>query len=120
MIAGGLSALLAAGCNKAEPLPVAKLSPAQEEQAKLAVRSTLKDPHSAMFEGLEAGTTHDGTIVCGYVNAKNGFGGYVGRQPFRVLLYTAAKKPEVLAVGESGGYGGVVLAKCREYGLLKT
>ena len=41
----------------------------------------LNDPESAQFRNLELA----GDAVCGEVNAKNGFGGYVGFQPFYAL-----------------------------------
>lgn len=50
--------------------------------AKENVRELLKDPESADFSDV---TTHvDGAniVVCGWVNAKNGYGGYTGREPF--------------------------------------
>lgn len=54
---------------------------------------TLKDPESVRFQDVRVrhldchgGPCHDDpngqAIVCGRVNAKNGFGGYVGFEPF--------------------------------------
>jgi hypothetical protein len=48
----------------------------------------LRDPQSAIFRDLSAtndrkiGQSPAGLVVCGYVNAKNGFGGYTGEKPF--------------------------------------
>lgn len=49
--------------------------------AKRAVKSSLRDPDSAVF-----GTTYTGrdSAICGAVNAKNGFGGYTGPQLFMI------------------------------------
>ena len=48
------------------------------------VRSSLKDPTSAQFSKV---TVSDiGIFVCGYVNAKNSFGGYVGPTRFAVVV----------------------------------
>lgn len=53
-----------------------------------AVRSMLKDPNSAQFDGVYtrqgAGSAADTveTYVCGRVNAKNSFGGYTGYKRF--------------------------------------
>jgi hypothetical protein len=53
------------------------------ESAKTSVRSGLFDPYSAQFEDLTvARNTNGGEFVCGFVNAKNKMGGYVGRAPF--------------------------------------
>lgn len=48
------------------------------EDVKAAVRDKLRDPESAQFSSVKlvAG------LVCGEVNSKNGFGGYVGKQHF--------------------------------------
>ncbi len=54
------------------------------DSAQAQVRSRLKDPASAQFADLRQGTTRpSGTpVVCGTVNAKNGFGGYTGPTRF--------------------------------------
>lgn len=54
-------------------------SPA-EWRAKDQVRKMLNDPDSAQWRRLSAS---DG-MVCGQVNAKNAFGGYVGYRSFMV------------------------------------
>jgi len=50
--------------------------------AQDAVKRLLRDPESATFEELAVVSHGDTMLACGYVNAKNGFGGYVGRQAF--------------------------------------
>lgn len=47
--------------------------------AKAAVTKILRDPESAKFG--KVGYREPG-IVCGFVNAKNGFGGYTGEKSF--------------------------------------
>jgi hypothetical protein len=63
--------------------------------AETALRSELKDPDSAKFEwpyDFRYGTfrlgskSATGWIICGTLNAKNGFGGYVGSQPAIVVI----------------------------------
>ena len=54
-------------------------------EAKIAalranVASMMKDPASVTFQNLRIAT--DNSTLCGEVNAKNGFGGYVGFRPF--------------------------------------
>jgi hypothetical protein len=46
--------------------------------AKKAVSTQLKDPMSAQFGQM----VRNADSVCGTINAKNGFGGYVGSAPF--------------------------------------
>lgn len=52
----------------------------REHQARTAVREMLKDPGSAQFTDVQWRRDH--FVTCGFVNAKNAFGAYVGRQPF--------------------------------------
>lgn len=54
-------------------------------QARAAVADGLMDPVSAQFRNLIVVTDGDGMRkVCGEVNGKNGYGGYVG---FRAFAY---------------------------------
>jgi hypothetical protein len=78
------------GSNKDPRAPVA-LSDAQVNHVQTVVARTLKDPDSAKFDSLVPGRAPDGRVfVCGWVNAKNSFGGYVGRQPFSGQLREGA------------------------------
>lgn len=64
----------------------------QEFEAETAiVRNSLKDPVSAQFRNLRGGKSNGS--VCGEINAKNSFGGYVGFQPFVVVGGVAYMKP---------------------------
>jgi len=47
-----------------------------------AVKEQLRDPSSAEFENVRAFGSPSMTTVCGTVNARNGFGGYAGRQGY--------------------------------------
>lgn len=47
--------------------------------ARAHVRSRLRDPASATFGQAIVSRTN---LVCGYVNARNGFGGLTGLQPY--------------------------------------
>src|SRR5260370_28700524 len=59
-----------------------------QDVVEAAVRPQLRDPQSAVFRDLSAtndrkiGGSPAGLVVCGYVNAKNGFGGYTGEKMF--------------------------------------
>jgi hypothetical protein len=48
------------------------------------LRASLKDPDGAKVEGVRAVGTEKDHVVCGFVNAKNSFGAYSGRQAFVV------------------------------------
>ena len=91
ILASAVSAVWLAGCTapkKAQPVaPTAQLVTADRAyvDASLAkLRSSLKDPDSAKFYGIYAIQKPDQPrpSVCGFVNAKNSYGGYVGKTPF--------------------------------------
>ena len=82
-----LSAAVLAGCaiggDGSMGDSAGKFVPATKEQAeatKATVVATLKDPESARFGAI----TTDGKVICGTVNARNSFGGYVGPKVFAV------------------------------------
>ena len=67
-----------------------ELSSSGVRSLKNAVRDGLKDPSSAQFGPYIAFNVKkaDGTTTmaaCGYVNAKNSYGGYVGMTPYNAL-----------------------------------
>lgn len=57
---------------------------------KEAVVKDFLDPESARFRGVVV--AESGKVLCGFVNAKNSFGGYVGFRPFDYSLYTGEAK----------------------------
>ena len=73
------------------------------EDAKRAVRASLKDPDSARFGDISLrkvtvpGKTQQLDVACGTVNAKNSFGGYVGDRRF--IAYPKAS----IALVDDGG-----------------
>lgn len=92
---------LLAGCTAARPTPAQlatkNFGPYPEnyqEITKNYLSRNLYDPYSAVFvmaEPVKARTigtrSEFAWIVCGTVNAKNRYGGYVGAQPFYVKIY---------------------------------
>ncbi len=64
--------------------------------ATRAVKGKLCDPNSAEFRKLNAYEPSEGVlVVCGEVNAKNGFGGYSGFEPFVWVPLGPDMKPDV-------------------------
>lgn len=107
-----LSCLLL-GCASApavEPAPMAQaalpstpitLDRAQTQAVQAAVRATLKDPDSARFERIIASRNATGRIaVCGFVNAKNSYGGYTGMTPFNGEFTGAVFTPDLIGTTE--------------------
>lgn len=105
-----------AGCVSPPPVTEpASLTPAQLLVVQNAVRVELKDPYSAMFGGYRASRHQDGHLtVCGYVNARNSYGGYAGQQPYLGALTNG--QFDVVAVGLVGTDNYALLATCRRGG----
>lgn len=53
--------------------------------AKTVVVRTFKDPDSAQFRNIVIRDSGKRRAVCGEVNAKNSYGGYVGYRAFYVI-----------------------------------
>lgn len=81
-------ALLLAGCVQVTSEALSSANPRQVALAKSAVQNIMKDPESTRFRnGYQAYQFSNGdTVICGSVNAKNSYGGYVGYKPFYVRL----------------------------------
>jgi hypothetical protein len=74
--------VLLAGCSSSKAssdAPQAKSDQPLVHEAKAAVISHLRDPDSAKFGDVYA---NNKGVVCGSVNAKNAYGGYVGFSAF--------------------------------------
>src|SRR5262245_49168637 len=103
----GLGLILAlsctmAGCFGLPPKPpdlyAVQIGPPPEnyeDQIRNYFKPSLLDPYSAMYEfsGPVRGWDQDNNgiakvfwVVCGTVNAKNRFGGYVGQRPFLAIF----------------------------------
>jgi hypothetical protein len=92
----------------------------QRAEVEAGVRRGLKDPVSAMFGGMNAGVSEGDPnmyIVCGWVNSKNSFGGYVGEQPFIATYFPKLKKALLIGVGGSRIDTTVVQKQCDDYGV---
>lgn len=60
-----------------------RATPAEMREAQDAVRAVLRDPDSARFRSIIALNGSNGRrSICGLVNSRNGFGGYVGDTAF--------------------------------------
>ena len=73
------SALYLTGCAGVDHVgPEVPLPPVAQQPVAQAVANQMKDPNSAEFRNWHAFQSDKGLLVCGEVNAKNSFGGYVG------------------------------------------
>lgn len=89
-----------AAAKAASAALVAQARTAKQAELLEKARAALKDPSSAQFQGVRV--NNGGTAICGKMNAKNSFGGYVG---FRDFVGTdegvVVKPPECGEVGIS-------------------
>ena len=77
------------------------------------LKDHLRDPASAMFRNIQLRRNKNGDIVlCGEANAKNGFGGYTGFQPF--IIGTNDDKSLGVFVGSDRLDRSVVMKLCGE------
>lgn len=78
-----IAAVLVVGLVGCDRIPGTNENAAR--QAKALVREQLIDPESARFEDVVVTrASGGGRAVCGWVNAKNRMGGYVGQEVFLV------------------------------------
>jgi hypothetical protein len=79
---------------------VAEAAPKDVERAREAVRRVLKDPESARFTGEYISSSG---AICGRVNAKNSYGGYIG--PKSYVFTKAGQLAIVQDVGDTSPEG---------------
>ena len=78
-----------------------------------AVKKGLKDPDSAKFQNLRLTDYGNGKVVCGEVNAKNSYGGYVGHKRFvagtsSATIYSISSKYQNINEASNAG----IIAAC--------
>lgn len=103
--------------KEAEPPTPVALTAKQIEWVKEGVRKELKDPDSAKFDGI-AGAKAAGEkdiTVCGFVNARNSYGGYTGKKPFLGLL--GSKGYVVIGIGGDQASTGAAYITCADAGI---
>ena len=99
-----------------------ELTAEQTEAVQSGIRETLIDPDSARFSGLIGGWSDDPELafyVCGWVNSKNRFGGYAGRQAFLATLsgQRTETEPYRLKVYQLHEFSDHTTGLCRRIGL---
>lgn len=116
------------GCQatqQARPSPkpvtaIVTLTSEQLDTVYQGVRDELKDPNSAIFGRVVAGTTPESDnilLVCGWVNAKNSYGGYTGEKPFMGSMIRGVRFFTLLSIGGTDSQTRVVLTLCTRQGL---
>lgn len=78
------------------------------EAAKQTVANSLKDPSGAQFRNVRLVSYLDGKVICGEVNGKNSYGGYVGFSPFVASTTSSdlydkdSKYPDIQSASNAG------------------
>ena len=118
-----VAAFLAACANplRLEVTPVA-LKPAELEAVKQAVAKDLRDPESTRFGPMNvARESKTGQLlVCGWMNSKNAFGGYIGFTPYFARLdqsYDRSVALRYLRLADNMDHTMVVSMHCSAPGL---
>ncbi|WMT90159.1 hypothetical protein [Pelagibacterium sp. H642] len=108
--------LAAAGTASAYDLSETEMSVVED-----GVRNELRDPDSARFDTMLAEKGSDDlTSVCGFVNAKNGYGGYTGMVPYLGNLLMRDQNRGmffVTMIGDDAAGAQVVYEMCAEKGI---
>ena len=92
LIALFLGSLFLAGCvtpvtSKVTTTGSRELTEAEKGYLYKSVQQKLKDPDSARLTFVPFIETSEGSLdYCGYVNAKNSYGGYAGNQIFKATF----------------------------------
>lgn len=118
------SLLFLSACTSAppsEPPSITPGTPAQVEHydrlmIRRAVLARLRDPDSARFSPIEraAEQTNGDKVICGFVNARNGFGGYTGDTPYMAVMRSHLVAELALGVGRETD--AALVTVCRQLG----
>lgn len=101
------------------PIAVVAVSVPQSDVELItsAIGANMKDPSSTMVKNMVSDKPEgDMYFVCGQVNGKNSYGGYVGYQPFSALLFFNRSNKQSSAAAVS--VGRVAYMICQDKGLI--
>jgi len=113
-----LGALALTGCVSVPKGTVVPLTDEVRANIETATRRVMKDPDSAQFGEIAGAQTPEGTInVCGMVNAKNSFGGYVGSRPFFGVYYPRDSYFEFRTMADSASEFQILRIMCENAGV---
>jgi hypothetical protein len=96
--------------SKIKPLRVNKK---MRTAVEAAVRDQLKDPFSAKFGSMQANQGEKGIVtVCGWVNAKNSFGAFIGQLPFFAGYVSSTGKSFIIKLASGEDDARLVAVEC--------
>lgn len=95
------------------PIEPLRLSPARLALYQRAVADQLRDPQAAQFRNVRAIRDQDGDeALCGEVNGKNAYGGYIGFQPFYAAIVAIGNRASAVLWMPPGIPVRTVLMRC--------
>ncbi|MER9665557.1 hypothetical protein [Mesorhizobium sp. M0203] len=95
-----------------------EMSSSTIDAVQSAILTVLKDPDSAKFGEVGAAVASDGSVVvCGNVNAKNSFGGYIGQMPF--VGHMSGGEFVVEQVAATADEAVRIIVRCENLGAMK-
>ncbi|NLX17619.1 MAG: hypothetical protein GXY45_11735 [Ramlibacter sp.] len=100
--------------QKLPPYQCWQANSAMEARIKSAVGEELKDPYSAVYSRpmfFGKSNTDKSEHACGFVNAKNSYGAYGGKDSFFV---TWSEEPRYVLVQ----FGELALSRCKFYRII--
>lgn len=117
----GVVALFSAGLSAQSAVKPRLATSAENAVVLIASRDVLKDPDSAKVTNLLVKPDASGGLAfCGFLNAKNSYGGYTGGQLFAGKINTdAAGKPvsaRIDGMDDGNTYAGSLACKTTGFG----
>ena len=110
--------VFAAGCAGVDQVGLeVPMPPAAQQAVQTAVANQMKDPFAAQFRNWHAFESQKGLLICGEINAKNSYGGYVGFTHFVAHASTDGQllTPAAVASAPNGGPDVMIDAVWRQY-----
>jgi hypothetical protein len=115
VVVAALSLAACAGVDHAGP--EVSLPKAAQQSVATAVANQMKDPNSAELRNWHAFQSDKGLIVCGEVNSKNSYGGYVGFTHFVAHASPDGRllTPPALSSASGGGPDPLIDSVWKQY-----
>lgn len=111
-----VSLLLLSGNALAQDAGPRDATPDEVQAVTEALKARLKDPDSAKVSGVKVSA--DGKTACGFVNAKNSYGGYSGNSAFYTMAFkNKSGQPVFAVIGVDSGSNTASAIMCEKDGI---
>ncbi|WP_138069841.1 hypothetical protein [Sulfitobacter sp. EhC04] len=102
--------LAVTACTSSQGFTPANITEADKKTMDRAFMVSLADPKSAQTSGIQVFQAPNGNrLICGQLNAKNAFGGFIGFQTFEVMTVASVdySKPYVRPIFATGATAAI-------------